>query len=209
MEKTSATQGFVPIKEIRDGVIVLKDNSLRAILMVSSLNFSLKSSDEQIAIIYQFQNFLNSLDFSTQIYIQSRKLDIRPYISVMEEKYKAQTNDLMKIQTREYIEFIKKFTESVNIMTKNFFIIVPYTPSFLGNSSKGPLGLGGGKKNTQILENDSFEESRSQLEQRANVIEQGLSRSGLRVARLGTEESVELLYKIFNPGESEKPIQLN
>ena len=93
-----ATQDFVPIKEVRDGVIILKDNSLRAILMTSSLNFALKSEDHQNAIIGQFQNFLNSLDFSVQLFIESRKLDIRPYLALLEERYTKQTTDLMKIQ---------------------------------------------------------------------------------------------------------------
>ena len=100
------TQEFVPIKEIRQGIVVLKDGSLRAIVMCSSLNFALKSTDEQQSIMFQFQNFLNTLDFSIQIFIQSRKLDIRPYIALLEEREKEQSNDLMKIQTREYIEFI-------------------------------------------------------------------------------------------------------
>lgn len=207
MEKQSATQDFVPVKEIRDGIIILKDNSLRAVLMVSSLNFALKSTEEQEATINQFQNFLNSLDFSVQIYIQSRRLDIRPYISMMEEKRKTQTNDLIKIQTREYIDFIKNFTESVNIMSKNFFIVVSYSPSVI-QTKKGVFGIKA-PKSGEYGYSESFEENRSQIEQRVSVIEQGLSGSGLRLARLGTEEIIELLYKIFNPGESEKPIQIN
>jgi len=204
MVKTNATQEFVSVKEVRDGVIVLKDSSLKAVLLVSSLNFALKSRDEQEAIISQFQNFLNSLDFSVQIFVQSRRLDIRPYIATMEERKKQQTNDLIKIQTKEYIEFIKRFTESVNIMSKNFFIVISYTPSVL----QGKTGLFGKKKTTKIGLSESFEENRQQLEQRTNVVDQGLTSTGLRSVRLGTEEVIELLYKIFNPGESEKPVQI-
>ena len=112
------TQEFVPIKEVRDGVIILKDGSMRAIVLASSLNFSLKSDDERQAIIVQFQDFLNSLDFSIQIDVESRRLDIRPYIALLENQYKEQINDLMKIQTREYIEFVKKFTETTNIIPR-------------------------------------------------------------------------------------------
>ena len=93
-----AAQEFVPIKEVRDGVLVLKNGSMRAILLTSSLNFSLKSDDERNAIIMQFQDFLNSLDFAVEISIQSRRLDIRPYIALLEDRYKEQLNDLMKIQ---------------------------------------------------------------------------------------------------------------
>ena len=134
-----ATQEYVPIKEVKDGIIVLKDGSLRALVLTSSLNFSLKSDDERQAVLFQFQDFLNSLDFQIQIFIQSRKLDIRPYIALLEQQEKKQGNDLMKIQTREYIEFIKNFTENTNIMTKHFFIVIPYTPAPL-QSKGGALG---------------------------------------------------------------------
>src|SRR3989344_1199403 len=110
MAKTS--QDFVPIKEIRDGVVVLKNGELRTVVMVSTINFDLKGEDEQAAIISQYQNFLNSLDFSTQIYVQSRKFDIRPYVALLEERLKAQTIELLKIQTREYIQHIKTLTET-------------------------------------------------------------------------------------------------
>jgi hypothetical protein len=203
------TQDFVPIKEVRDGFAILKDGSMRAIVMTSSLNFALKSADEQNAILYQFQDFLNSLDFSVQIFIQSRKLDIRPYIALLEERKKEQTNDLLKIQTQEYIGFVKNFTESTNIMTKSFFIVVPYTPAIL----QGTPGLGlFNKKNTEEQQKQAeelFEENRAQLEERVAVVEQGLSRTGVRVVQLGTEEIIELFYKLFNPGDTEKPIKLN
>ena len=203
------TQDFVPIQEIRDGIVILKDGSMRAIILASSLNFSLKSTDEQNAIISQFQNFLNSLDFSVQIFVQSKRLDIRPYIALLEERYKEQMTELMKIQTREYIEFIKTFVENSSIMTKGFFIVIPYMPPTM-TASKNPVSSmfkKGGTSN--VLANEKFEEYRSQLEQRVGVVEQGLVRCGIRVAELGTEEVVELYYKIFNPGETEKPIQIN
>lgn len=211
---TNATQEFVPIKEVRDGVILLKDGGMRAVLLCSSLNFSLKSEDEKNAILLQFQDFLNSLDFSIEIVIQSRKLDIRPYIALLEEREKAQINNLMKIQVREYIEFIRSFTESTNIMTKNFFIVVPYSPAILSADAIGTAKsfLNFGKKDkspTAAKTNNSFDENRTQLEERLAVVEQGLVRSGIRVARLGTEEVIEIFYKAFNPGETEKPLKAN
>ena len=126
MPVSKATQEFVPIKEIRDGVVILKDGSMRAIVMASSVNFALKSADEQQGIIMQFQNFLNGLEFSIQISIQSRELDIRPYISMLEGRYKNEIGDLMKIQIREYIQFIKNFVEQTSIMTKTFFVVIPF-----------------------------------------------------------------------------------
>lgn len=208
---SNATQEFVPIKEVRDGVILLKDGGMRAVLLCSSMNFSLKSGDEKSAILLQFQDFLNSLDFSVEILIQSRKLDIRPYIALLEETEKKQENSLMKIQVREYIEFIRNFTEATNIMTKHFFIVVPYSPAIIGSTSaKGILSsLGfGGKEERAHNKDTNFEEDRSQLEERLSVVEQGLVRCGIRVARLGTEEVVELFYKAFNPGETEKPLKI-
>lgn len=204
-----ATQDFIPIKEVRDGVAILKDGSLRSILLVSSLNFSLKSNNEREAIIYQFQDFLNSLDFPVQIYIQSRRLDIRPYIALLEERYKEQVNDLLKIQTQEYISFIKSFTESTNIMTKSFFVIVEYNPALIQGGSMKIMSLIGKKETNEDIKKklENFEENRSQLEQRISSISQGLSRCGLRLAPLGTEELIELFYKIFNPGDTEKPIK--
>ena len=209
--KSKATQDFVPIREVRDGIVVLEDGSMRAILMTSSLNFALKSQDEQTSILAQFQNFLNSIEFSVQIFVQSRNLDIRPYIALLEERYKVQTDDLMRIQIQEYIQFVKNFTESANIMSKSFFTIVPYSPAVL-QSKGGALGIlsgiTGDKKETQKGDTDLFEENKTQLQQRISVVEQGLSRTGIRVVQLGTEEVIELYYKMFNPGELEKPISL-
>lgn len=210
--KAEATQAFVPIKEVRDGIVILKDGSLRALLMASSINLALKAADEQQAIIGQFQNFLNSLEFTVQFFIESRDLDIRPYIALLEDRYAQELDDLMKIQIREYIAFIKDFTQRANIMSKNFFIVVPYDPAIIsrGGGVAGTLGslLPSGSSATASLTNEQFEQYRTQLEQRVSVIEQGLVRTGVRVVSLGTEEVIELFYKLFNPGELEKPLQV-
>lgn len=210
--KAEATQAFVPIKEVRDGIIILKDGSLRAMVMASSINLALKSQDEQVAIIGQFQNFLNSLEFTVQFFVESRDLDIRPYIALLEERYAATLDELMKIQIREYIAFIKDFTERANIMTKNFFIVVPYDPALIarGGGVAGAVGslLPGGNIQATVLTDEQFEQYRTQIEERLAVIEQGLVRTGVRVVTLGTEEIIELFYKLFNPGELEKPLQL-
>ena len=206
--KAKATQEFVPIKEIHDGIVILKDDSMRALVMASSLNFALKSADEQQSIIYQFQNFLNSLNFSVELFMQSRRLDIRPYIALLEARYKEQTSDLLKIQTREYIEFVKSFTESTNVMTKVFFVVVPYSPPalFAKDSKFENILKSKTKEEKATSKTEAFEEARTQLEQRISVVEQGLTRCGIRVAQLGTEELVEVFYKLFNPGDVNKPI---
>jgi len=208
---SKSSQEFVPVKEIREGISVLKDGSMQMILMASSLNFSLKSREEQLAILAQYQNFLNSLDFSIQILIQSRKLDIKPYLATIDERAAAQTEDLLKVQTREYKEFIKKFTETVNIMSKSFFVVVPYSPPILQSTASlvSPLTRLFGKTketDTATREITNFEENRTQLEQRVNVVSQGLARLGVRTVVLGTEELIELFYKIFNPEETSGPV---
>lgn len=204
---SKATQDFISIKEIRDNVVILNNNTMRSVLIASSLNFSLKSKDEQTAILLQYQNFLNSLDFDLQIFMESRKLDIRPYLLTIEERLKDQTNELIKIQTREYIEFIKNFTTTTNVMTKSFFVVIPYSPPVFQDSNSLLTKLGFGKKPSKLAEKkiDSFEENKVQLEQRISVVEQGLNRLGVNTAQLGTEELVELYFKIFNPGERDIP----
>ncbi len=209
-QQAKATQDFVPIKEVRNGIVILKDGSLRALLMASSINLALKSQDEQQAVIGQFQNFLNSLEFTAQFFIESRDLDIRPYIALLEDRYTKELDDLMRIQIREYIAFIKDFTERANIMSKNFFIVVPYDPAYASRGGGISSMLPGGKSAaaTAAVSDEQFEQYRTQLEQRISVVEQGLVRTGVRVVQLGTEEVIELFYKLFNPGELEKPLQV-
>jgi hypothetical protein len=208
--KPQTTQEFVPIQEIRDGVIILRGGGMRSVILASSLNFALKSGDEQNSIMFQFQNFLNSLDFPIQIVIQSKKLDIRPYIALLEGRYKEQITELMKIQVREYIEFVKTFVENTNIMTKGFFVVIPYDPPIMTSGNNPVSKLLSKRKGSAPMPtaDEQFQEYRTQLEQRVSVVEQGLVRCGVRTAELGTEEVVELFYKLFNPGETEKPIQI-
>jgi hypothetical protein len=197
-----ATQQFVPIERIRDGVVVLKTGELRAVLITSSLNLSLKGDDEQQAILLQFQNLLNSLDFPIQFFVQSRRLNIKPYMDLLQSRSGEVKEDLLKIQIHEYMGFIKKFAEETNIMTKHFFIVIPYFQEQTGGT--GPslsFGLGSPKTGSEQL---SFDAARIQLEQRVATVVQGLSRFGVRAQKLGTEEVVELFYKLFNPGEQDR-----
>jgi hypothetical protein len=210
-----SSQEFVPIKEVKNGIIVLKDGGLRAILLASSLNLSLKSSEEQSAIISEFQNFINGLDFPIQISMQSRKLDIRPYLLMLEDRLKKQVEPLLKIQTKEYIGFIKSFTDEVNIMTKSFFIVVPYSPTIMKSSNQMIEGLLDSKVQKKQIEdskraNDlaSFEEKRTQLDQRIGVIVSGLGRVGIRTSQIKTDQVIELFYKTFNPGDISRGIKL-
>src|SRR5665213_584765 len=129
MPASKATQSFVPVKEVRNGVVLLKDGGYRGILMSSSLNFALKSEDEQKGIIGGFQTFLNTLDFTVQIVVHSRKMDIRPYLELLQSRLEVQSTELMRLQLREYMAFIENLIEGSAIMTKMFYVIVPFAPA--------------------------------------------------------------------------------
>jgi hypothetical protein len=202
------TQEFVPVKEIRNGIIILKDGGYRGVLICSAINFGLKSADEQHAITVGFQNFLNTLDFSIQIVINSRKMDLRPYLELLNEKAPEQKTELMRIQLREYIEFIRTFAEQTNIMTKSFYVVVSYAPHVSASSAVGFLRRDS-MASKNAADSVSFEEDRAQLEQRLSLVVAGLSGTGVRAVPLGTEETIELLYRSFNPGELENPIRLD
>jgi len=207
---TAPSQDILNIKEIRDGVLVLKNGSMRGVLMASSVNFALKSEDEQNAIIAQYQNFLNSIDFSIQFFIQSRNLNIEPYLDTLKEQEKKQTNELLSIQIAEYIDFVRTFVRSANIVTKNFYIIVPFTPPTFKKSTEGLKSLlsgimsGGASNKKQSLGAETFEEYKNQLWQRVDAVMQGIVRTGVRAIPLNTEELIELFYGLYNPGELEK-----
>lgn len=202
------TQHFVPVKEIRNGIILLKDGGYRGALICSAINFGLKSAEEQHAITLGFQNFLNTLDFSIQIVVNSRKMDLRPYLALLEEKETEQKTELMRIQLREYIEFVRSFTEQMNIMTKSFYIIVPYAPKINPARAVSFLRRNSAAEKDAINET-SFEEDRAQLEQRIALVAGSLAGTGVRAVPLDTEEIIELLYRSFNPGELENPIRLD
>ena len=207
MPASKAAQDFVPVKEIRNGVIVLKDGGYRGILMCSSINFALKSEDEQRAIIGGFQNFLNTLDFSVEIVVHSRKMDIRPYLALLEERMDKQTSELMRIQLREYMQFISSFIEGTDIMTKLFYVVVPFSPAPASAVSSALPFAQGSKSSSTPNGGDSFAEYRVQLEQRMALAASALAGCGVRAVPLDTEAIIELLYRSFNPSEHENPIR--
>lgn len=203
------TQAFVPVETVRSGVVILKKDGYRGILMCSSMNFSLKSEDEQRAIIQGFQTFLNILDFSVEIVVHSRKMDIRPYLALLETRMEAQQTELMRLQLREYMSFIRNFMDSAEIMTKLFYVIVPYTPAIGSDvASAIPFLKKAPSSSPKAEGGDHFEEHRVQLEQRMALVAAGLGNAGVRAVPLGTEEIIELLYRSFNLGETDSPIRL-
>jgi hypothetical protein len=208
MPDAKSAQSFVPVKEVRNGVIILKEGGYRGVLMCSSINFALKSEDEQKAVIGGFQNFLNTLDFTVEIVVHSRRMDIRPYLALLEERVDAQATELMRIQVREYMQFVKNFIEGSDIMTKLFYVIVPFEPAGIATVSSS-FPLFGGKKPAAQSEGmkQSFDEYKVQLEQRMALVATSLTSCGVRAVPLGTEEIIELLYRSFNVGALETPIQ--
>lgn len=201
-EKINAAsiQKHMEIKEIRDDVIILKNGGLRAILMTTSLNFDLRSVEEQDALIYQYQNFLNSLDFSIQIMVASRKFNIGPYIDTLKQKQQKQENPLLKMQTLEYIDFVKELTKTTNIMTESFYTVISYSPSVV--KKKGLLDQFF-KKQTQSAEKQKFQELKNNLWQRVDYVAVGLQSVGVKAVPLKTDELVELFYKLYNPSAKE------
>jgi len=207
---TPSVQDKIDIAEIKDGLVVLKDGGLRAVLAVSSINFALKSVEEQDAITYQYQGFLNSLDFPVQIMISSRKFDISSYIETLTQKQKEQENELLRIQIGGYINFIKSMTELANIITETFYAVVPLAP--MESQKMGVMdkigSLIGTSRKTADQEKQSFEELKTQLWQRISYVVGGLESLGLRAAALNNEELIELYYKMYNPEAKEKNIGL-
>jgi len=198
----SATQDLIDVADIRQGTIVLKNNALRAILMVSSINFALKSAQEQKALIYAYQQFLNSLDFPIQILVLSRQMDIEPYLQKMQEQAEKQNNELLRMQAQEYENFINQLIDVGAIMKKEFFIIVPFS----GMEAKREtifdkvknlvrdLNIKQGPKFTE----DVFARYKEQLWQRVDYLITGLSGMDLNVNVLDTQAILELLYNLYN-----------
>jgi len=184
-----ATQSLIPVSAIKEGVIVLKNGEWRAVLLASSMNFGLLSPEEQDAVIYQYQNFLNSLDFNVQILVTSRKLNIRSYIKILQEIEEKQESELLRVQAKEYKEFIKSLSEMVNLMSKSFYIVIPFYPMAVGKKK---------------LSDEDFARYKTQLTQRIEYVLSGLRRTGIHAVHLGSDEVVELLWSYYNPADLEK-----
>lgn len=197
--KAPSTQSFIPIKEIKEGVVVMRDGSLRVVLMLSSINFALKSDEEKNAIIGSYQSFLNSLPFPIQIYIKSRKLHLDGYLASLDKQLASQTNELLRLQTSQYKDFIGELLQYASIMEKRFFVIVPFYPSGVGIEKEGILkNLFSGKPQVDT----TFETQKTELMARVDQIITGLTGIGVRVVALNTEELIELYYTVYNPDTS-------
>ncbi len=204
------TQEFVEIKSIDRGVITLKSGGLRQVLIVAGINFDLKSGDEQQVILSSYQSFLNALHFSVQFFIHSRRLNIESYLENLRSRLIEEKNELLRNQITEYIEFIRSFVEKNPIMTKTFFVVVPFDPIGIpgvdGVSGKGFFGFFGAAKPPVENQEETHlqKEHREQLAQRVNQVTSALTQVGLRAVPLQDDELVELFYNLYNPESKER-----
>lgn len=211
MPKNSAnTQDLVEIEDIRDKTLILKDGSLRQVVMVGGINFYLKSEEEQNLITQAYQNFLNSLNFQMQIVIHSRKINIERYLRNLDERKAQESSALLQDQISEYQEFIRKFVADNAIMSKTFFVVVPFYPlaASLPVKEGAVRFLPFFKKKAGAADNPEerkdFEENLLQLSQRVNQVLDGVGQIGLTAVVLGNEELLELFYNFYNPETVEK-----
>lgn len=200
----ATTQKYLDVAELRDDVVIMKDGTLRAVLMVSSLNFALKSEDEQNAIIAAYVGFLNNLEYPLQIVVQSREFKIDEYLVSLEQRYKEQTNELLRVQTAEYLSYIKELISLGKIMHKRFYVVVTYNP--LSNKQKSFISrfLETFKPASLVrLKEEKFQRRRESLIARAETVMGGLQSMGLSSTLLETQGLIELLYATYNPETSQ------
>ena len=204
--EAQATQQFVDVERVQRGTVILKGGSLRKILLVSGINFALKSEEDKNIILQAYQSFLNSLDFSLQIIVHSRRLNIQGYLEGLEQRKEHEENELLREQIAEYGEFIKSFVEQSDIMGKSFFVVVSYDTAGLPTSGGIMSGIPffGKKKDTRTEDEKTLNEQIEQLNQRADHVATGLSGIGLRAVTLNDAELIELFYNLYNPAATEK-----
>lgn len=207
-----STQRYLNILEIRDDTVILRDGTLRAVILVSSINFSLKSEDEQNAVIQGYVQFLNSLEFPLQILIQSRKLNIDDYLERLKAIEKEQINELLKMQTREYRQYIAELVQLADIMSKRFYMVVPFAGGSI--KSKGFISiLKESLSPTSVIhiKQKKFERHRLDLYKRVEYIIDGLSSIGLKAVPLDTQSLIELYYNTYNPDtyDQQKIVDIN
>ncbi|MDD5041512.1 MAG: hypothetical protein PHX87_04125 [Candidatus Peribacteraceae bacterium] len=203
----AATQRFLPIAEIRNDTVVLKNGGLRAVLAVEALNFNLKSETEQKGIIAGYQSFVNTIDFPLQIVIRSTKINIDPYIQQLRVRANEQPNELLRDQTVEYANFIERIVEAADIMQKRFYVVVPLDDHPKRKSMIATflewIGIDDSTSKA-LARHQMFEKRVSPLRDRINLVEAGLNSIGLTTRRLTTRELLELYYQVYNPGTSQE-----
>ena len=208
------TQDLVEVKDIKSDAVVLKNGALRQIVMVSGINFALKSEEEQNVIVHAYQDFLNGLDFQIQIVVHSRKINIDQYLETLKKHGEGETSPILQNQAAEYREFVRGFVEKNAIMEKTFLVTVPFVS--VSASIPGAEGVGNifsflkksknEKADEEKKERESaiFEDGLGQLKQRTAKIIDGLLAIGLDAVTLNTEQLTQLFYNFYNPETIEK-----
>lgn len=201
--QSKSTQDSMLISEIRDGVVVMRDGSLRAVIIASAINFDLMSPQERDAVEYSYQGFLNSLHFPIQILVKSQKIDLDAYIERLGELRGEQGNELLGLLMDDYIANIRALVEEVNIMDKQFYVVVPYFPPATsklkqGNIASGLAGIFKPQAVTTLVETD-FQAFKEELSQRVGQVSAGLNQIGVRNIPLNTQELIDLYYASYNP----------
>jgi type IV secretory pathway VirB4 component len=196
----ASTQQFLDIAEIKEDVVIMRDGTLRAVLLVSSINFALKSELEQDSIISSYISFLNNIDFPLQIVIQSRELNIDGYLQALSDKHKVQTNELLKIQINDYMHYIEELISMSRIMSKRFYIVVPYNPLIDSRKNFSTRLLDVLRPATVIkMKEERFLENRGELYRLLENVMSGLDGMGLQSVQLDTQSLIELYYNTYNP----------
>ncbi len=202
-DPAGSTQLYLRIAEIHDDVVVLKNGGMRVVLEVESVNVNLKSEDEQTALAYGYQNFLNSLEFPIQIVVRSKKLDISNYLGKLKAAGKKQTNEILKNQIGEYSEYVRRLVEFADIMEKSFYVVVPYNPASANsmNMFQNFWNFIHPSDTSSAFERrkKEFADLNKKLQQNVEQIEGGLANCGLKTRRLPTAELIQLFYGIYNP----------
>ncbi len=199
-KKIIPAQQHLLIAEIKNDTVIMKDGTLRAVMLVSSINFALKNEDEQNAIVAAYVGFLNGLDHPLQVVIQSRRLQIKPYLEALLKREREQANELLRAQIADYRSFVSQLVELGEIMTKQFYVVVPYDP--LSNKNKSFWARFSEVLNpisTVHLKGERFVKRKHDLDMRVRQIESGLTSIGLAVVRLDTKSLIELFYSTYNP----------
>ncbi len=201
LKTTNSTQNSLLIAEIKDGVVVLTDGSLRAVILSSAINFDLMSQGEQDAVEFAYQGFLNSLHFPVQIVIKSQKIDLDGYIEKLQQLQTHQDNTLLADLMSDYIANIKGLIEDVNIMDKQFFVVVPHFPQLAVTKANIVTSLKAILKpqGSVVVESEQFELAKTELSRRVQLVAGSLAQMGLRAIPLNTQELIDLYYTSYNP----------
>ncbi len=203
----NSTQNSLLIAEIRDGIVIMNDGSFRSVVMVKSVNFDLMSPQEQEAVEYAYQGFLNSLYFPIQIFIRSQKVDLMPYISRLDKIRTEHDNMLLAMLMEDYINYIDQLSQQTNIMDKKFYVVVPYFPHVdvqkaitqSKNFVTGFLDLFNRKEQHVVINEADLEKAKTELRNRVQAVLQGLMQAGVQGLPLDTQELIELYYDTYNP----------